>query len=287
LADAVIIGHAHWTRYSQQLLCWLNTLDSKASHLGGAHLLSPEALEVVAGFPIQIASNVEHRNEAEQLYYRERSASFLSQPSPTSSVVASARDTTSGETSRPGEIKHTVLQAILQPALQWYMTSQSYCRQISAYDKHHRSRFTSDDEFVVITACKRLETQLLELWDVRPAVISLNHDQLTHAVSLDLAIRLQEVFAVYLASYWVLFVHLHRVSWWSLPHSALTKKALEEVWQHLRQAYGQEVHGHLRKIVHPALLWPLFIFGTECNDRDKEVCLSEDNSIRVSNVKCF
>jgi hypothetical protein len=112
-----------------------------------------------------------------------------------------------------GQVKQVVLNTMLQPTLEWYMTSQGYCRRISAHDKHHRSRFTSEDEFEVVVACKQLEEDLFELWDVRPAVISLMTQQLTQILSPDLAIRLEEIFSVYLASFWVLFVYLHRISW--------------------------------------------------------------------------
>lgn len=71
---------------------------------------------------------------------------------------------------------------------------------------------------------------------------------------------------MYLASFWILFVYLHRVSWWNLPHSPLTKRSLGEVWEHLQRAYGEEVNGPLRRIIHPSLLWPLFLFGSECSD---------------------
>ncbi len=159
-----------------------------------------------------------------------------------------------------------MLHTILQPALEWYLTSQSYCRRISAHDRHHRKRFTSDDEFEVITACKQLEAKLLELWEYRPAVISVAAEQLMTVVSPDVATRLEEVFSVYLASFWILFVYLHRVSWWNFPHSALTRRALAEVWQNMQQAYGEEVNGPLCKVIHPSLLWPLFLFGSECPD---------------------
>ena len=271
LADDVIMCEMTWSRYSQQILCWLNTLDSKAMHLGGEHLLSPQALEVVARFPIQITSGLDpDSNEALESSRRERSASFLSQASPGSAVSASIRDLTTMANPSTGTVKQTVLNAVIQPALQWYMVTQSYCRQISSHDKHHRKRFTADDEFEVITACKQLETALLELWEQRPAVISLDAQDLSRIISPDVAHRLEEVFSVYLGSFWILFVHLHRVSWWTLPHSPLARRSLEEVWRHLQRAYGEEIQGRLRKIVHPALLWPLFLFGSECSNAAQE-----------------
>jgi hypothetical protein len=46
LAESVITGETNWNSASKCLLQWLNSLDAKASHLGGRQLLSPKSLEV-------------------------------------------------------------------------------------------------------------------------------------------------------------------------------------------------------------------------------------------------
>ncbi|KAH8880513.1 hypothetical protein GQ53DRAFT_703898, partial [Thozetella sp. PMI_491] len=268
LADAVITSDATWSRYSQQLLSWLNTLDSKATHLGGEHLLSPKSLEVVSHYPTQITSSLDH-GENDNERDPDDSELSVSEQSPGESHHSPAEDSRS-PLLRMGQVKQVMLNTILQPALEWYLTSQSYCRRISAHDKHHRKRSTSDDEYEVITACKQLESELFELWDYRPAIISVAAEQLMAVVSPDIATRLEEIFSVYLASFWILFVYLHRVSWWNFPHSTLTKRALVEVWHNMQRAYGEEVNGPLRKVIHPSLLWPLFLFGTECLDPSQQ-----------------
>ena len=262
LADEVITDETPWSRYSQQLLSWLKTLDSKASHLGGQHLLPPKSLAVVAHFPTQITSSVdgEHEKDPEDIDVS------MSDASPESSRHSPSGASSHSPQLRLGQVKQVMLNTMLQPALEWYMTSQGYCRRISAHDKHHRSRFTSEDEFEVVVACKQLESELFELWDVRPTIISLTTEQLTQVLSPDLAVRLEEIFSVYLASFWVLFVYLHRISWWHLPHSTLAKRALNEVWDHMQRAYGEEVNSPLRRVIHPSLLWPLFLFGSECQN---------------------
>lgn len=60
-------------------------------------------------------------------------------------------------------------------------------------------------------------------------------------------------------------MYLHRVVWWHLPHSETAESALEETWKHLQRSFGEVVEGE-KKVVHPALLWPLFMFGSECED---------------------
>lgn len=197
LANTVITDETPWNRYSQQLLSWLKTLDSKASHLGGQHLLSPKSLAVVARYPTQITSSVDGDRDKDQ----EDPDMSMSDASPQSSQHSPCDTNTNPIPLKLGQVKQVMLNTMLQPALEWYMTSQGYCRRISAHDKHHRSRFTSEDEFEVVVACKQLESELFELWDVRPAIISLPTEQLAQVLSSDLAVRLDEIFSVYLASF--------------------------------------------------------------------------------------
>jgi len=252
----------------------MNTLDSKATHLGGQHLMSEQTIEMISHYQAQITSS----SSSSTLDYEAGSTRRLldaSNGTPTNSTPGSAFDPdipraqlqeATSPAAQKGQVKQALLNAILQPALQWYLTSQSYCRRISAHDKHHRRRLTSDDEYEVITACKQLESELSELWNFRPTVISLTAEQLREVVSDDLAVRLEEIFSVYLASFWILFVYLHRVSWWHLKHSDLVHRALSEVWRAMQRAYGEVIDGTTRKAVHPSLLWPLFLFGSECLD---------------------
>lgn len=272
LADAVITINASWNRYSQQLLSWLNTLDSKATHLGREHLLAPASLQVVSYYHTEITSSLQQGGD-----FHDKDSDDSDTPSPDdSSAHSSPTDIMSTSPSlNLGQVKQAMLNTILQPALAWYLTSQSYCRRISAHDKHHRRRFNSDDEYEVVTACKQIETELFELWDYRPAVISVPAEQLMAVVSPDVATRLEEIFSTYLASFWILFVYLHRISWWHLPLSPLARRALSEVWRHMQRAYGEEVNGPLHKVIHPCLLWPLFLFGSECQNEDQRIWACE------------
>ena len=38
----------------------------------------------------------------------------------------------------------------------------------------------------------------------------------------------------------------------------------------MQRCYGEDVNGGQKRIVHPALLWPVFLFGTECADSVQE-----------------
>ena len=180
-------------------------------------------------------------------------------------------------------MKQILLNTVLQPALEWYQAGQSYCRRISSQDRHHRNRFTVKDEYEVITACKQLEADLSRLWRQRPKVITLMASQLSEIVCTDVAVRLEEIFCIYLASFWILFVYLHRVSWWSLPHSETAQGALEEAWKNMQRSYGEVVNAGQKKVVHPALLWPLFLFGMECpNEARRQWAIDQLEALGVA-----
>ncbi|KAG0649134.1 hypothetical protein D0Z07_4239 [Hyphodiscus hymeniophilus] len=280
LAEQIITSSGSWNRYSRQLLQWFNTLDSKASHLGGQHLLSQRTLHVVSEHHTQINaddSSDEHQSDDERTndsVFSPNEQNHNQKPSPNTTAAAtlsSQDDTaTSPFVSNDGfkslrQMKTVLLNTILQPALDWYQSTQKYCRHISSHDRYHRSRGTVKDEYEVVIACKQLELELIHLWRQRPQIIRLSISQLREIVCADVAGRLEAIFNLYMASFWILFVYLHRVVWWHLPLSEIAARALEETWQNLQRSFGEVVEGE-KKVVHPALLWPLFMFGSECGD---------------------
>lgn len=300
LADRIIASGGKWNTYSKRLLTWLATLDSKASHLGNNHLLSPKSLEIVSKYRVHIItadfSDDQNSSDEEESVFSPEPHSSTSPTNPShqgldkSSPLFSS-DPPAAISTR--QMKQTVLNTLLQPALDWYLMTQTYCRRISSQDQQHRRRFTVKDECEVISACKQLEVELIHLWRRRPQIIRLSVEQLhTCGVSPDIASRLEEIFSLYKASFWVLFPYLHRVVWWHLPHSDIAKGAMEETWKNLQSSYGEDVQSTLstsalslssptmpsinhnngingipasgrKKVVHPALLWPLFLFGSE------------------------
>ncbi|KAL2852231.1 hypothetical protein BJX68DRAFT_235104 [Aspergillus pseudodeflectus] len=238
---------------------------------GGSPLLSPNALKVVSNYPTQIVAVIKEDADDDEADPEFAAVPDEDQPRPETSPAACApHASVQPPTISAGHSKQILLHALLQPALQWYSTTQTYCRRISAQDKHHRQRFTPEAEYQVILAYRELESELWRLWSERPKIMLLATDELTKTVSPDVATRLHEVFSVHLASFWILFVYLHRVCWWNLPHSATVKRALEEVWLHLQGAYGElPAGGDKKRIVHPTLMWPVFLFGLECTQPDR------------------
>jgi len=65
------------------------------------------------------------------------------------------------------------------------------------------------------------------------------------------------------------------VAWWNLPHSDTAKKAINETWHALRRsrslpdAYTDDENSkgsNSNSVIHPGLMWPLFLFGCETPD---------------------
>lgn len=273
LADSIISSQSRWSRTSQELLSWLNVLDFSATHLRSEHLLSEQALKIVSHYPAQMTTphTWEQVSGPRQPPADESDAEGAPGSVSRANQLRKPHHLDFGDA--PGsaaQVKQALLTAILQPALQWHLKSQSYWRRISTHHTHHRNRHTTEDEYEVITACKQVEAELFDLWTFRPAIISTTAQQLRQIVPADLAASLEQVFSIYLASFWILFVYMHRVSWWDLPHSELARWTLAKVWQSLQRACGEEavVDGAVKKsTVHPSLVWVLFVFGSECTEQ--------------------
>ncbi|KAF5537608.1 C6 finger domain-containing protein [Fusarium mexicanum] len=271
LADTIITYSHDWNWYSRQLLSWFNSLDSKASHLSGPTLLSSKALQVVSQYPIQIIScDYEESKYRRDSLGEDEDFQLLSQ-SPLSEVSEHGDSGIIVPAKSLCDVKEIILRAILQPAAEWYLKTQAYCRQISSLDKHHCNRFTPDAEIKISLEGKRIHSRLWDLWAQCPSVISLSTAELSMSVAPDVAMRVQEVSNVYLASFWILFVYLHRICWWHLPHTEAVTGALEKTWEHMKNSYGESDARMEEKTVHPSLMWPIFIFGAECKAGEQRI----------------
>ncbi|OBT85370.1 hypothetical protein VE02_05047 [Pseudogymnoascus sp. 03VT05] len=283
LAESVIRGSARWNSASRRLLQWLNSFDAKASHMGGRQLLTPKSLEVVLQHRFERSYRTVDSGDSENETVsndseeddRNGSAAVFTQAR---KRRASSRSFTTRSFITPREIKMNVFNAIMQPALEFHLVSQSYSRKIGTHDRHHRSRNTVEDEYEVVTACKTIDTELKKLWRQRPRVLDLTAKDLSGVVCEDIAERLDELFAVYIATFWAHFLYIHRVAWWGLPHSSTAKEALDEFWRMMCRSVREpedNKENHLsamdrQKVIHPGLMWPMFMFGCEVEIGEKQ-----------------
>ncbi|KAM0330825.1 hypothetical protein ACHAQA_003780 [Verticillium albo-atrum] len=168
-----------------------------------------------------------------------------------------------------------IFNILLQPAFEFHLVSQAFSRRIGCHDRHHRSRETPEDEYEVMTACMGFEDELQELWRRRPGILNLGVDQLRHFVSESIARRLEQLFSVYIATFWIHFIYIHRVAFWAMKHTPIARKALEETGKMMRRSVGQHPDQLAfdtsrprtsATVIHPGLLWTCFLFGCEVSD---------------------
>ncbi|KAH6679970.1 hypothetical protein F5X68DRAFT_172963 [Plectosphaerella plurivora] len=285
IAEQIIVKGTDWCAGSMHLLQWLNLLDAKMSHLGGHHLLTEPALKVALQSRPQIGhADVANDEDASDEYSEVTSHSISSRGrSTTQSKGPRSRDdrlayllaTKAPASIPPRIVKTDIFKILLQPAFEFHLVSQAFSRRIGCHDRHHRSRETPEDEYEVMTACMGFEDDLQELWRKRPGILNLTANQLKQFVSESIARRLEQLFSVYIATFWTHFVYIHRVAYWSMKHTPISSKALDETGKMMRRSVGQPVdelafdpdmERTAYNVIHPGLLWTCFLFGCEVQD---------------------
>ena len=265
-----------WDPGSQHLLQWLNLLDTKTSYLGGRHLLSEPALQVVRKPSVEMANDGDSEGlvEFEGSTVAEMSSDgALQTTKPTSTNRLRYLLSTPTSPAMPSSIvRMDILNIILHPALQFHLTSQAFSRRIGGHDRHHRTRGTPEDESEVMAACMNIEQELQELWRRRPGILNITAKHLEEFVSSSIARRLEQLFSVYIATFWTHFIYIHRVAYWDLKHTPIVTKAIHESGRMMRRSIGQpedqprfdrSIPRTSGNVIHPGLMWPCFMFGCE------------------------
>jgi hypothetical protein len=277
IAERVIVEGKDWNSGSRRLLQWLNLMDAKTTHMGGRHLLTDSTLEMI----VQTRSKISHvvdANESENgslVEFEGNSETGLGSPIAKRKRRLDALISPSQPLPSPRVIKLNMFNIILQPALEFHLLSASYSRRIGAHDRHHRSRDTVEDEYEVVNICRRFEEELEDLWRQRPAILNLTADQMSSLVCVEIATRLEQLFSVYIASFWTHFIYIHRVAYWSLAHSPVAITAIQETSRMMRRSVGEDGNNApfdtteprtVKNTIHPGLMWPCFMLGCEILD---------------------
>ncbi|KAF4813233.1 hypothetical protein CGCSCA5_v008564 [Colletotrichum siamense] len=281
LAEDIIVKGRNWNSGSTHVFQWLTLLDSKMSHMGGRHLLT-EGAHRVALQPRSIKPPDEDADDEDSEMSAESwepsshdGARVNGYPKTSQNRLAYLLSSQPPLSPSPRVIRADIFNIILQPALEFHIKSQAYPRRIGCHDRHHRIRETPEDEYEVITACRGYEEELQELWKHRPGILNLSARQLKHFVSESIAKRLEQLFSVYIATFWAHFLYIHRVAFWSLKHTAIARKAVKETGDMLRRSVGQaatdvafdaDVPRQSDNVIHPGLMWTCYLFGCEVAD---------------------
>ncbi|KAK1241116.1 hypothetical protein MKX08_001090 [Trichoderma sp. CBMAI-0020] len=285
MAEQVIVNGRGWDTGSASLFQWLDSFDAKMSHMGGRHLLSEPALEIIRKPRPSVAGSASMEvSDNDPL-------GNIDGISPTTKSIDKRGTNTTAKSRNNGSRLATLLtepptipknvvcmgvfNILLQPAFEFHMASQAYSRRVGCHDRHHRSRGTPEDEMEVMKACMGFEEELEELWRRRPSILDLDASQLRLFVSENIARRLEQLFSVYIATFWAHFIYIHRVAYWTLQHTAISRKALKETGNMMRRSVGQPIHQHAfdasisrttSTAIHPGLMWVCFLFGCEVSD---------------------
>lgn len=290
MAEQVIVHGRGWDVGSASLFQWLDSFDAKMSHMGGRHLLSEPALEIIRkprpgvtdSASMEVAGNdaLDDIDDIDGM-----STAATARAMDRGDVNATTKPRRGGPrlstllTEPPTIPKNVVCTSVfnilLQPAFEFHMASQAYSRRVGCHDRHHRPRGTPEDELEVMKACMGFEEELEELWRRRPSILDLDASQLRLFVSENIARRLEQLFSVYVATFWAHFIYIHRVAYWTLQHTPIALKALTQTGNMMRRSVGQPIHQHAfdasisrttSTAIHPGLMWVCFLFGCEVSD---------------------
>ncbi|KAL7942661.1 hypothetical protein V8C42DRAFT_354766 [Trichoderma barbatum] len=243
MAEQVIVHGRGWDAGSASLFQWLDSFDAKMSHMGGRHLLSEPALEIIRkprpGVTDSAGMEVADSDALSDI-------DGLS----TAALAMDKKDANANMRPRNGGSRLSTLltepPAIPKnvPAFEFHMASQAYSRRIGCHDRHHRPRGTPEDELEVMKACMGFEEDILDL----------------DASQLRLFL-----FSVYIATFWAHFIY----------HTPIALKALTQTGNMMRRSVGQPIHQHAFDVsishtastaIHPGLMWVCFLFGCEVSD---------------------
>lgn len=286
MADQIIVEGEDWDTGSTHLFQWLDSFDAKMSHLGGRHLLSEPSLAVVRKSQSSLTAGEsfntgdEENGSGDDTATEQSTHSQVQKENTNRATTQGNRlgyllSTTVSQSLPRNVIRLDIFNILLHPAFEFHMASQAYSRRIGCYDRHHRSRGTPEDEREVMNACMGFEEDLQALWKKRPGVLSLSAEQLGYFVSSDIASRLEQLFSIYMATFWNHFIYIHRVAFWTLKHTPIVKKAIYEAGNMMRRSVGQPIDDYLfdrslprtpANSIHPGLMWVCFLWGCEVED---------------------
>lgn len=290
IAQTIITSKGEWYPQSRLILKCLNSIDAKASYMGGRPLLSAASLGVIFDYRFEVENELgdergesEDDNDSEPIDGAAQEPDRVHERPPPEQISPSNSGTSSAINKRSTLtriLKMNIFNAIVQPGLEFHIVSQRYCRRISSLERYHRTRDTVEDEYVVVTTCKEYENELKSLWERRPRVLDLTMTEISQTVSRDVAQTVASLFCVYVVTFWSHFIHIHRTAWWNLPLSQLATKAVSTMWRMMRQQNGQ--NGGLPpsdeifsppgrgQVLHPGFMWSLMLFGSECKHPDQQ-----------------
>lgn len=154
---------------------------------------------------------------------------------------------------------------LCQPGIAFFQEVQTVTGRITRIAHDHRSRGTVEDETEVMAIAADISKDLSSLYDRRPALMdhavagNIGGDTLAEPLASTIALSFQ----AYLVNFYACYIHLHRVAHRHLPHSKAVTRALGKTKEIVHLMVQND------KSIPVNILWPLFLWGTEEEDREE------------------
>ena len=211
-----------WTGISKRLLTWMTLLQTKAEYNSGYTALehSSDTLSKSTGDP-----------------FARRPSSIMAGDSPVATRNSenghgSNGDHPSGDTEEDTRtMAEIAYDTINQPGFDIFLKSQAFTSRIISLDRYHRDRGTLEIELETLKDGQQISADLHTLWALRPTTLAfLNNPKcLEDALQPKLAERVLLNLRVYVASFYALFVYLHRVAFKTYPPTPDVNHAITRI----------------------------------------------------------
>lgn len=229
-----------WSPICRRIIVWLRLFHTKALHLGGRGMLGPNVLEVF---------------QAKQ---------------PPGAAIAAMRNPSTGCSLATGDI---TFDAIDNSLFHFYCDLQHISTLVSALNRHHRPRGSSEDEFKVDELSKDIVSRLEYLWQERPNIMDVESEKMGQVLigcSVGQVAHLSLLARLCRVSYCAEIIYHARGQGRSRHASSpaiIAAKA--EIRSGIHEAAVlARAQPHNQSRLHPAFLWPLFLFAVESNNGD-------------------
>jgi hypothetical protein len=236
---------ASWRGFGHLIISWIYLLDVKSLIAGR----EGDPLEELGDLPLSASTGENaQRNSTE---HGDKQTSL----SPAGNVV----DRLFAD---PGFL---IYDAIVGPAMRFFIKAQQIIRRIVRIDLHHRSRGTLTDEFEVPQIAHQVGADLEVLWNSRPPVLDVYEqrpEKVFDTLAPSVASQICAVFRQFVANFLTNFIYLHRVAFAIYPRTERVLGAVDLIIQ-LASIELENCTSKSLRVLPCGYLWPLFIASLE------------------------
>jgi hypothetical protein len=158
-----------------------------------------------------------------------------------------------------------IYEMLCQPGTVFYQEVETITVRITRIAHAHRSRESVEDKTEVMAIAADILRDLTSLYARRATLMdyAVSGGIGEDALAEPLASAIVRSFQTYLANFYACYIHLHRVAHCHLARSNTVVAAINNIKEilHLMAIYNEYIPVNM--------LWPLFLWGSEEDDRDE------------------